>query len=74
MLAAKALAKLLGCPVSLEYCKFGNFLENFIFANSVKRHTCDVKNVQFGHDLLISVIDRVISPFQEDFIFTKLSI
>ena len=24
-------------------CKFGNFRENFIFANSVKRHNCDVK-------------------------------
>ena len=27
----------------LAYCKFGNFRENFIFANSVKRHICDVK-------------------------------
>ena len=26
------------------YCKSGNFHENFIFANSVKRHICDVKN------------------------------
>ena len=28
---------------SYMYCKFGNFLENFIFANGVKRHICDVK-------------------------------
>ena len=27
----------------LWYCKFGNFRVNFIFANSVKRHICDVK-------------------------------
>ena len=25
-----------------EYCKSGNFRENFIFANSVIRHICDV--------------------------------
>ena len=49
-----------------EYCKFGNFRENFIFANSINRHICDVKPS--------SVNDRVISPFREDFIFTKLRI
>ena len=26
-----------------NYCKLGNFRENFIFANSVKRHICDKK-------------------------------
>ena len=26
-----------------EYCKFGNFRENYIFANNVKKHICDVK-------------------------------
>ena len=26
------------------YCKFGNFRENIIFANSVKRDICDFKN------------------------------
>ena len=31
-----------------DYCKFGNFRENFIFANSVKRHICDVKNCDLG--------------------------
>ena len=55
------------------YCKSGNFRENFIFANSVKRHICDAKNLRLGHDLPISVNDRVISPFREDFIFTKLA-
>ena len=43
--------------ISITICKFGNFLENFIFANSVKRHICDVKIMRFGHDLLISVND-----------------
>ena len=29
-----------------QYCKFGNFCDNFIFANSVKRHICDANNSQ----------------------------
>ena len=59
-----------------SYCKFGNFRENFIFGNSVKRHICDVNNSRLRHDLHvpISVKDRVISPFREHFIFTKLRI
>ena len=57
-----------------NYCKSGNFRENFIFANSVKRHICDTKNSRPGHDLPASVNDSVISPFFEDFIFTKLRI
>ena len=44
-----------------------------IFANSVKRHICGVKKSLLGHDLPISVNDRVISPFREDFTFTKLA-
>ena len=56
------------------YCKFGNFCDNFIFANSVKRHILDVKNSQLWHDLPISVNNRVISAFREDFIFKKLRI
>ena len=28
----------------LGYCKFGNFREDFIFANSVKTRICDVEN------------------------------
>ena len=55
-------------------CKFGNFRENFIFANSVKRHICDVKKSQLGHDLPTSVNDRAISLIREGFIFTKLCI
>ena len=27
-----------------QYCKFGNFRENFILAKSVKNPICDVKN------------------------------
>ena len=53
---------------------FGNFCGHFIFANSVKRHICDVKNSRLGHDLPTSVNDRVILPCREDFIFTKLRI
>ena len=33
-----------------KYCKFGNFRENFVFANGVKRHICDMKNSQARHD------------------------
>ena len=58
----------------MVYCKSGNFRENFIFANSVKRHICDVRNSRLGHDLPISVNVRLISPFREDSIFTKLRI
>ena len=43
-----------------------------IFANSAKRHICDVKNLGTGHDLHISVNDRVISPIPEGLISTKL--
>ena len=43
------------------YCKFGNFHENFIFTNCVKRHICHVKNPRLGHDLSTPVNDRVIS-------------
>ena len=34
--------------VCYMYCKFGNFCENFIFANSIKRHIWDVKNLEQG--------------------------
>ena len=36
------------------YCRFGNFRENFIFANGIKRHISDVKNSQLRQDLPIS--------------------
>ena len=51
------------------YCKFGNFRENFVFANSIKRHICNVKNSRLGQDLSWSVNDRMISLFREGFIF-----
>ena len=40
----------------------------------LKRHICSVKNSLLGHDLPISVNDRVISPFHEDSIFTEINI
>ena len=44
------------------------FRECFVY------HICDVKNSKLGHDLPISVNDRVIAGNCEDFIFTKLRI
>ena len=60
--------------ILLTYCKFENFRENFIFMKSVKKHICDIKKSRLRFDLPISVNDRAISPFREDFIFTKLRI
>ena len=54
------------------YCKFENFRENYIFANGVKRHICDVKNSLLVTELSTSENDRVISPFREGFILAKL--
>ena len=48
------------------------FARIFFFANSIKRHISDVKNSQLRQDLPISINDRVILPFREGFIFTKL--
>ena len=45
-----------------------------MFANNIKRHIWDVKNLHLGHDLSLSVNDRMISPFRKGFIFTKLCI
>ena len=45
-----------------------------IFANSVKRHICDAKNLQLGHDLSILVNNRVILAFCDDFNFKKFRI
>ena len=58
--------------VSVNHCKFGNFRKNIIFANRVKRHICDIKNPRQGHDLPTSVNYRVILPFREGFILTKI--
>ena len=60
--------------IGYSNCKFGNFLENFIFANSVKRHICNVQILQLRRDLPILVNDSVILLFREVLIFTKLHI
>ena len=64
----------LSFPLWDNNCKFGNFRENLIFANSVKRHICQVINSRLWHDLFISVNDNEFSPFREAFIFAKLRI
>ena len=46
---------------SVLYCKFGNFREHFIFANSVKRDICHIKNSRLGHDIPTSVNDSDIA-------------
>ena len=56
-----------------NYCEFGNFRENLIFANSVKRHTCDAQTSRLRHDTPISVNDRVILLFCEGFNFHETS-
>ena len=44
---------------------------DFIFANSVKKHICNIKNSRLGHDLPTLVNDRMISPSCEGFIFSN---
>ena len=56
------------------YCKFGKFRENFIFANSIKRHICDSQSSGLRHGLHVSVNNRLNLLFREGFIFTKLRI
>ena len=56
---------------NLGNCKFRNFRENFIFANNVKIHECDVKKSRLEHDLPTPVSGRVISRLLF-FIFAKL--
>ena len=58
----------------MTYSKSGNFRENFIVANSDLRHICDDINSGLGHDLPILLNGRVITPFREGSIFTKLRI
>ena len=55
------------------YCKCGNFCENFIFANIVKRHICYVKNSRLGHDLPRSVNDKSDFDISRGFYFHKTS-
>ena len=61
-------------PIRIKYCRFGNFRENFIFANSIKRHISDVKKSRLRQDLPILINNRVSLSFREGFIFTKLRI
>ena len=55
------------------YCKLGNFCEIFIFANSVKRHICDVRNSQLRQVLPTPVSYRVILPFRKGYIFMNFT-
>ena len=48
-------------------------MRDFISPNSVKRHTYGIKNLRLGHDLPISVINRVIQRFHEALIFHESS-
>ena len=56
-----------------KYCRFGNFRENFIFANSIKIHISGVKYSRLRQDLPISIIDKVILPFSRGFYFHETS-
>ena len=62
--------------ICVDYCKFRNFRENFIFGNSVNRHICQVKisRLLVGPDLPTSVSSRVIFSFPDDFIFKTFCI
>ena len=54
-----------------QYCEFGNFCENFIFANSVKRHICHVKYSRLWHDLTTSVKDKRVFVISRGFYFRE---
>ena len=41
-----------------NYCRFGNFRENFIFANSIKRHIINVKKSPLRQGLPIYINKR----------------
>ena len=58
------------CSCCIHYCKSGNFRENFI----VKTYLRYLKFARQGHDLPISVNDRMISSFHDDFILTKINL
>ena len=62
------------CSLVYIYCRFGNFRENFTFAHIIKTHISDLKKSRLRQDLPILINDRVILPFREGFIFTKLRI
>ena len=56
----------------LIWSSIGNIRKNFIFSKNIKRHISDVENSPLRQDLHIYINDRVILPFREGFIFTKL--
>ena len=68
------ISEVLAQNILFSYSKFRNFRENFIVANRVKRHICQVKNLPLWHDLPTSVKDEEFSPFRESFIFAKFHI
>ena len=56
------------CAVNLE------IFARILFSRIALKTYLGSLNLQLGHDLPISVNDRLISPYRESFIFTKLSI
>ena len=50
------------------------FMRILFSRNSIKSHISDVKKLRLWQDLPISINNRVILPFCEGFIFTKLRI
>ena len=60
--------------LNLEYCKFRNFRENFIFPHSVKRHICNILKSRLWHDLPTPVKGKEFFPFCEGILYTKLRI
>ena len=59
--------------LKIYLCKFVNFREHFIFANSIKRHICHIQISRLGHNLHISVKDRVIFAILGGFYFHETS-
>ena len=50
-----------------DYCKFGHFRENVIFAYSVKRHINPARNSRLGHDLPTSANDKLMFDILREF-------
>ena len=60
------ICRLQGDLASQIGCKYT--INSEIFAKSIKRHICDVKNSRLEHDLPVSVNDRMISSFPTGYI------
>ena len=65
-----ACKELIYLPLTVNLEIFARIL----FSRIALRHICDANYSRLGHDLHISVNERVISAFRKDFIFTKLRI